>query len=131
MIYRNSVFSDGRLNSIVPRLMHRARILKFLSSLLWVGLAGLVLPSLAWADCQTSYNQAMGLLDTTTKQASHNEKPSPDAFSAEFKTLVTSLQTQKCMPQLMSLIQHIQSEQQKIPNASDTAGKATGLPITD
>lgn len=100
----------------------------------WIlgGLGLLMLPSLAWGDCQTSYHQAVGLLDTTTQQANHNEKTNPDAFSAEFKTIVTSLQTQKCMPELMSLIQHIQSEQQKIPNASDQhLGKENSIPITD
>ena len=82
-----------------------------------------------WADCQTTYNQAMTLLDNTTTQATQNGHPNPDAFSSEFQSLVGNLQTQKCLPELMTLIQHIQSEQQKIPNPADAAAK--GLPITD
>lgn len=118
-----SKFSESTLVSILN--FNLGKIL----SLVGVGIMMLSIPS--WGDCQASYSQAVGLLDNTTKQASHNEHPSPDAFSNEFKSIVTSLQAQKCMPELMSLIQHIQSEQQKIPNTTDSAGKDTGIPITD
>ena len=33
----------------------------------------------AWADCQSSYKQAIDLLDVTTKKASQNEHPDADA----------------------------------------------------
>jgi|GEM_PF-5730469 len=96
----------------------------------FIGYAALLEP--AWADCQSSYKQAMDLLDTTTKKASQNEHPNADAFSAEFKTIVGSLQSQKCLPELMSLIQHIQSEQQKIPSSTFPAeAKDNRTPITD
>lgn len=86
----------------------------------------------AWADCQSNYKQAMDLLDTTTKKASQNEHPDADAFSSQFKTIVGSLQSQKCLPELMSLIQHIQSEQQKIPSSTFPAeAKDNRTPITD
>lgn len=86
----------------------------------------------AWADCQNSYKQAIDLLNTTTKKASQNEHPNADAFSSEFKTIVGSLQSQKCLPELMSLIQHIQSEQQKIPSSTFPAeAKDNRTPITD
>ena len=83
------------------------------------------------ADCQTSYNQAVTLLDATMQKASKNERPNADAFAVEFKAVVASMQTQKCMPELMSLIQHIQSEQQKLPNPNEPPGKNSSAPITD
>jgi hypothetical protein len=86
---------------------------------------------MAMADCQASYNQAVTLLDTTMQKASGKERPNPDAFAAEFKTVVGSMQSQKCMPELMSLIQHIQTEQQKLPHPSEPAGKHSNAPITD
>jgi hypothetical protein len=85
----------------------------------------------AWADCKASYEQAVTLLDSTTQKASQNEHPNPEAFSTEFKTIVGTLQAQKCMPELMSLIQHIQSEQQKLPSGTDTASHGKNSPITD
>ena len=86
----------------------------------------------AWADCQSSYKQAIDLLDVTTKKASKNEHPDADAFSSQFKTMVGNLQSQKCLPELMSLIQHIQSEQQKLPSSTLPAeAKNNRTPITD
>lgn len=87
--------------------------------------------SVAQADCQTSYKEAMTLLDTTTKKASQNEHPNPDSFSTEFKSIVGTMQSQKCMSELMSLIQHIQSEQQKLPGPTIPVGKDDNSPITD
>lgn len=84
----------------------------------------------SWADCQSSYHEAMALLDSTTQKASQNEHPSPETFSAEFKSIVGTMQAQKCMPELMSLIQHIQSEQQKIPS-DKAAEQDKNAPITD
>ena len=114
------------------RLFNRSAFLNAIKKCLLLGL-GLfaMLPSLAWSDCQSSYTQAVTLLDATTQKASQNEHPNSDAFSADFKTIVASLQTQKCMPELMSLIQHIQSEQQKMPTPPAASGKGNVLPITD
>jgi hypothetical protein len=84
----------------------------------------------AGADCQTTYKQAVQLLDTTTQKSVKPEQPDPEDFSEKFKALVTSLQTQNCMPELMSLIQHIHAEQQKLPVATPVNDK-TKPPITD
>ncbi len=106
------------------------RGLRLLGKFTQVLLIGVLMSApVVWADCQTTYNQAMTLLDTTTTKAVQNGHPNPDAFSSEFQSLVGSLQAQKCLPELMTLIQHIQSEQQKIPNPTDAASK--GLPITN
>jgi len=115
-------------------IFHRYRALKpvaITKALLLLSLAGLCQSQFSWADCQASYKEAMTLLDSTTQKAAQNEHPNPDAFSTEFKTIVGSLQSQKCMPELMSLIQHIQTEQQKIPSPGEKAGQSKNAPITD
>lgn len=80
-------------------------------------------------DCHTDYTQAVNLLDATTKKAADNQHPNPDAFANDFKSLITKMQTEKCMPELMSLIQHIQSEQKKLPATSGPPAKP--LPVMD
>lgn len=89
------------------------------------------IPNMGWAqsNCRATYSQATDLLDTTTQKAANNEHPDTETFSGDFKQLVDKLQTDKCLPELMSLIQHIQSQQQKYP--APTAGPAKPLPIVD
>jgi len=101
-----------------------------LCGLLALCLGFIVVCPAAGADCQTTYKQAVQLLDTTTQKSVKPEQPDPEDFSEKFKALVTGLQTQNCMPELMSLIQHIQAEQQKLPAAAPINDK-TKPPITD
>jgi hypothetical protein len=84
----------------------------------------------AWADCRTHYNDALALLNNTTRKAAENQHPNADVFAADFKTIVDKMQTEKCMPELMSLIQHIRAEQQKLPPPSEETTKKP-LPIVD
>lgn len=82
-----------------------------------------------WADCRAHYNDALNLLNATTKKAAENQHPNADTFAADFKTIVDQLQNEKCMTELMSLMQHIQSEQQKLP--PETEPKKKPAPILD
>jgi hypothetical protein len=87
------------------------------------------LNTVSQADCHTNYTQAVTLLDIATQQAANNQHPDPDAFSNDFKALITRMQTEKCMPELMSLIQHIQAEQKKLPASSGPPAKPN--PVMD
>jgi len=98
-------------------------------------LAGILLAVSGWAepgraDCHSDYNQAVTLLDSTTEKAAGNSHPNPEAFAGDFKKLVDKMQGQKCLPELMSLIQHIQSEQQKYPSP-DPARDHQPVPVVD
>lgn len=73
----------------------------------------------AMADCKTHYEQSRQLLDSTLQKSKEpNAKTDAEAFESSFKEAVKRLQTDKCLPELMNLIQHIQSEQQKHPRSS-------------
>ncbi|WP_303673845.1 hypothetical protein [Vampirovibrio chlorellavorus] len=83
----------------------------------------------ALADCKTHYDQSVQLLDANLQKSKEpNSKTDADAFEASFKEAVKKLQGDKCMPELMNLIQHIQTEQQKHPRTSQN-NKPT--PIVD
>lgn len=89
----------------------------------------------AMADCRAQHNQATELLDnylqkakSAQKTSPENKPPDPDAFEAEFRPLVDKLQEEKCLPELMLLIQRIQSEQQKYPHSEKPLKPA---PIVD
>lgn len=83
----------------------------------------------AMADCKTHYDQSVQLLDANLqKSKGPNIKTDADAFEASFKEAVKKLQSDKCMPELMNLIQHIQTEQQKHPRTSQNNKPA---PIVD
>lgn len=84
-------------------------------------------PAQAESDCRTTYSQATSLLDSTTQKANNNEHPDQENFDKNFQQLVDKMQTNKCLPELMSLIQHIQTQQQKYPAVEP----AKPLPITD
>lgn len=86
--------------------------------------------TLSWADCRADYNQALELLDSTTEKAATNAHPNPDAFAGDFKQLVDKMQSEKCLPELMSLIQHIQSEQRKYPSP-EPGSKEKPVPVVD
>jgi hypothetical protein len=84
----------------------------------------------AFSDCTTNYSQSLELLNThinKTKDKASNSND-PDAFETSFRESVQKLQNEKCLPELMSLIQHIQGEQQKYPHPNP---KAKPAPITD
>lgn len=108
---------------------HHGHPLGLLCLCLAVSLTGLTLPAQAQSNCRATYTQATDLLDSTTQKAANNEHPDNEAFSGNFKQFVDKLQSDKCLPELMSLIQHIQSEQQKYP--APAAGPAKPLPIVD
>lgn len=74
-----------------------------------------MLPGQAWADCKMHYNQSVNLLKAARQKIDQKQHPDADAFSQAFQTSVDKLQEEKCLPELMSLIQHIQTEQQKLP----------------
>lgn len=82
-----------------------------------------------WADCQTTYDQAVGLLNSVQAKVTQNEHPNPDAFAAEFKGVVDKLQSEKCMPELKKLTEYINEEQQKYPVIP--ADEAHPAPIED
>jgi hypothetical protein len=83
----------------------------------------------AMADCKTHYEQSVQLLDESLQKSKEpNTKTDADAFEVSFKEAVKKLQSDKCMPELMNLIQHIQTEQQKHPRTSQN-NKPT--PIVD
>jgi hypothetical protein len=83
------------------------------------------------ADCKVSYNQSVALLDSHLQKAQTAQKAATgnaDAFEVEFRSSVAKLQEEKCLPELMSLIQRIQTEQQKHPRPDK---KAIPTPIVD
>lgn len=83
------------------------------------------------ADCKVSYNQSVALLESHLQktQATQNAATAnADAFEVEFRSSVAKLQEEKCLPELMSLIQRIQSEQQKHTRPDK---KAMPTPIVD
>lgn len=85
----------------------------------------------AHADCKVNYNQSVTLLDSHLQKAQttpNAEASNADAFELEFRSSVAKLQDEKCLPELMSLIQRIQSEQQKHPRPEK---KAMPTPIVD
>ncbi len=80
-----------------------------------------------FADCKANYNQSVELLNANIGKTRDKLHPTdPDAFETSFRDSVQKLQTEKCLPELMSLIQHIQGEQQKYPHP-----KTKPAPITD
>jgi hypothetical protein len=81
----------------------------------------------AFADCKANYTEATSLLNAHL-QKTGDKTADADAFETSFRNSVGKLQTEKCLPELMSLIQHIQSEQQKHP-VGTTKPKPT--PIVD
>jgi hypothetical protein len=81
------------------------------------------------ADCHAHYTQAVTLLDGTTQKANANQHPNPEIFSNDFKAAIDKLQAEKCMPELMNLIQHIQTEQKKLPHPSGPPAKPA--PVMD
>jgi hypothetical protein len=80
-------------------------------------LAQLALSLAAWADCQADYNAAFSVLDATQKQAEASQHPSADGFSNAFQVAVDKLKDERCTPEMVKLIEHIQSEQLKYPSA--------------
>jgi hypothetical protein len=84
----------------------------------------------AMADCKTSYNQSLELINTHISKAKEKaaNPNDPDAFEFSFRHSVQKLQNEKCLPELMSLIQYIQGEQQKYPHPNP---KTKPTPITD
>jgi hypothetical protein len=85
----------------------------------------------AFSDCKTNYNQSLELLNIHLNKTRNDKISNPDdldAFESSFRDSVQKLQNEKCLPELMSLIQHIQGEQQKYPHLNP---KAKPAPITD
>lgn len=85
------------------------------------------LPSV-FADCKANYDQAMEMLNGELKKANGKTHSDAEAFEMNFKNSVYRLQSEKCLPELMSLIQHIQGEQKKFPR---TGRNTQPPPITD
>lgn len=86
-------------------------------------------PAMAgYADCKTDYDATLKILDDQVQQADGQKHPNPDTFEKTFQTSIDQLQAQNCLPELMNLIQHIRSEQQKHPIASPPANQK---PIVD
>lgn len=107
--------------------------LKKTQSRISIGTMGIVCMLLihlpAMADCKTHYDQSVQLLDANLQKSKEpNAKTAADAFELSFKEAVKQLQTEKCMPELMNLIQHIQTEQQKHPRTTQSNKPA---PIVD
>lgn len=84
-----------------------------------------------YADCKTNYTQATELLDNAllkTRDPKASQSADPDTFETQFHASVTQLRQEKCLPELMSLIQRIQSERQKQPQLEKPAKP---VPIID
>jgi hypothetical protein len=103
--------------------MPKARILP---SILMI--AALIAGQAAWADCGTDYDQAVGMLESVKKRAPGYENPGPDEFSKDFQGVVDKLQAGQCLPELKNLLNYIQAEQQKFPDAKPDKPPA---PIVD
>lgn len=109
------------------------RPLLFKHSFLFISLFSLIIGTITTchADCKVSYNQSVTLLDSHLQKAQATQNAATgnaDAFEVEFRSSVAKLQEEKCLPELMSLIQRIQSEQQKHPRPEK---KAMPTPIVD
>lgn len=87
-------------------------------------LLALIFPGPVFADCKANYDQAMEMLNGELKKANAKTQSDAEAFEMSFKNSVYRLQSEKCLPELMSLIQHIQGEQKKLPRV----GKNTQPP---
>ncbi len=84
------------------------------------------------AECKTHYDEAVSILNgAKQKSLSANtlEKSEIGVFEGEFKGVVDKMQSEKCLPELMTLIQFIQSEQQKYPDLDGSTNPMA--PITD
>jgi hypothetical protein len=88
-----------------------------LASTLLILLLGSAVPAaFAQAECKANYDEAVGMLASVQKQIDANQPhPDGDQFSQQFQSLVDRMQAQKCLPELLSLIQYIQGEQKKYP----------------
>ena len=95
-------------------------------------MAGLLILSahngVAFANCKISYDATLTLLNSHLQQAKQKQLQDADAFEMAFKQSVDVLQTEHCLPELLNLIQHIQTEQQKHPVQP---AQQKGAPILD
>ena len=84
-------------------------------------LMAVCVPLTTFADCKTSYDQSVGMLDSQLEKANNQAHPDADEFEMSFTNSVNRLKSEKCLPELMRLIQHIQGEQQKYPRLDKNA----------
>lgn len=109
--------------------MHASRQRQLSIAAAFYLIASAVTAMAAFADCKANYDQSMKLLNTHMGKAKDKaQSADPDAFETDFRDSVRQLEVGKCLPELMSLIQHIQGEQQKYPHPNP---KAKPAPIKD
>jgi hypothetical protein len=70
-----------------------------------------------WADCQENYNEAMLLLNNAQQEAGASKHPDVTVFRQNFQKSVDKMKEERCTTEVVKLLEHIQSEQQKLPPA--------------
>lgn len=69
----------------------------------------------AFSDCKAHYDAGVQKLADIQKDDTPREQGRKEAFIADFQALVERMKAEKCLPELMSLFQHSESEKQKYP----------------